>query len=341
MAFHEALIYVDKHYQFFFYFRRPKIFVMKRNLFLLLFAAVALLTSCVDDDNNNNNNGPSEPTGSISANQTLIEGPGTAPVESAWTLPTVSAIRFQGQLSITASNQGTGESLVFLLPDNGEAVYSNNTNDASLGVATWTPASGMNALSSIAPNDPGPTSSMFVQVTTIDTSAKVLSGMFTVLVKNTLDPANYALFEEGVFTDVPYGTEITGEGDVGEGSLTCDVDGEPHVTNTFIATSQSFTNMIIITSASADESTVSLSLPSDVEAGTTLDLGTLTQDYLANYLSADGTAYQAVEGSITITSHDTENNTIQGTFEYGAAQGLLNPAEIQITNGAFEATYTE
>ncbi len=307
----------------------------------MLFVSTAIFfTSCVDDDDDNNS-GPSEPTGSISATQTFVAGPQTEAVESSWSLPTVSAVRFQGQLSITATNQSTGESLVFLLPDNGVAVYSNSSNDPNLGVANWVPSTGMNSLSSIAPNDPGPNSSMTVQVTSIDTSAKVLSGMFTIIVKNPLEPANFAVFEEGQFTDVPYGTEITGTGDVGEGSLSCDIDGEPHVTNTFLATKQDITNMIIITSASADQSTISLSVPSDVESGTTLDLGTLTSEYLANYLSADGIPYQAVEGSITISNHDPDNNSIEGTFEYGVAQGVLGDPEIQITNGVFEATYAE
>lgn len=314
---------------------------MKRKILALLFATALILSACTDD-NNGGGGGPETPTGSITASQTLVTGPQTAPVESDWSLPTVAAVRFQGQLSITASNQSTGESLVFLLPDNGEAVYSNTSQDPNLGLATWVPSTGMNALTTIPTDTLQPVPSMFVQVTTIDTTAKVLSGIFTIVVKNTLNPSNFAAFQEGEFTDVPYGTEITGPGgDVGEGTLTCDVDGEPHVTNTFIAMKQNFTNMIIITSASADESTVSMGIPSDVQSGTSFDLGTLSQDYLANYLSAEGTAYQAIEGSITVTNHDPDNNTIEGTFEYGAAQGLFGDPEIQITNGAFQATYSE
>ncbi len=309
---------------------------------MTILASSLLFVACGDDDGGGNGDGPAETTGTITATRTVIPGENQQPiVDESWTLPFVTATRFQNRINITSIDESTGESLTFLLPDNGQGVYQNNTDDPLAGTVAWVPGEGEISLSSIAPNDPGPESSMVVQITNIDTTAKVLSGNFTTVVKSPMNPANYAIFQEGAFIDVPYSNEIDGGADgFGEGTLTCDVDGEAFEQVTFLANAQPMIDKLNVTAVSADQISIGLTFPIDVESGTTFEFGAFTQEFAASYTYELTDFYSAIDGTMTVTTHNPDENFIEGTFSFdvGTTGGAV---EAEIRNGVFEATYAE
>jgi hypothetical protein len=309
---------------------------MKYLRVLFLSALVALFASCNDDDGGSGGSNDDSNGGTISADLSVFSA--TGQTNNEWSLPTVAANRFMGRITISATNQTTGETFALLLPDNGVGFYLNESFDPEAGLGTWVPSQGENGWSSLG--QPGEDPTFFVEITEIDTAAKTMDGLFTTVVYNTLDSNQLAFFENGVFNDVPYATTIDGGSGLGEGTVTCDIDGTAFVQESIIATGQSFTNLINISATNAADEIISINVPIDTEAGDTYDLSNISQEYFANYTVNLNSFFSALSGNITVTSHDPDANTITGTFEFEAGV-ILQGVEHSITNGTFDVTYAE
>jgi hypothetical protein len=308
---------------------------------LLIFTSFLFLISCNDDDSSGGGSGPSStPTGSISADLGVASATSYDETEG-WSLPNVVAVINLGQISITAINQTTGEIFVILLPDNGVGIYNNNTENAGEGIATYQPVGESVAWTSI-PGPPNSAPTFFVNITAIDTVAKTLDGEFIVRCNSTLNTSNYAIFQNGSFTEVPYSTDLDGGsgGAFGDGDVTATIDGNSWEATDVIASYQGFVDILNITASDDNDASIALNMPVTAEAGDVFDLSTFSQSYSAQYLQSTTSFFSAQSGNITITSHNTSTNEIEGTFEFDA--GIFGqPTAHSITNGAFSVTYTE
>jgi hypothetical protein len=311
-----------------------------KQIFLMFAAAAALtLTSCNDDDGGGGSGGPSTPTGAITADRNYFAGGAADQVQSEWSLPLVSATRIQGIITITGADQASGENIAISIPDNGVGLYQNTGQNAGDGVVLYTIQTGDNSFGSIGNGDPF-NGYCIVEITEIDTAAKTLSGTFSAALTEGFSPGAFVIFENGEFNDVPYTTQVTGGGGLGEGDVSFNLDGEPFVTQTVTSFSNSFAgiNFINIGAFNSNQDALSINIPTATTSGTTLEYGGLAQDQFAGFTFANGTYLTATAGSVTVTTHDVTNKFVEGTFNFELGQ-FLSPPTNSITNGTFAVTY--
>jgi hypothetical protein len=80
-----------------------------------------------------------------------------------------------------------------------------------------------------------------------------------------------------------------------------------------------------------------LSLPDDISPGTYAEDG---DEIILRYQPSFSDFYLTTEGTVTVSAHDTEANTIQGTFSFTSTEAL-GTGVIEITNGSFDVNYIE
>jgi len=299
---------------------------------VLFLASLLIFVSCNDDDDDNGPSTPA-PSGQIEAELTVVNATGQD-TDNEWSLPVVTANRSLGQISITASNGATGESLVITLPDNGVATYTNDTSNPVDGLALYTRSSGTTPWSSIEFSDPDDVQ-FFVQITAIDTAEKTLEGIFFITTFSPDTDTDIAFFNNGALTDVPYDEEIP-TGGTGEGTMSADIDGASFTPGTVIATS-SLGSISVTGTTSMGTTALSLSIPVDAAGGSTYDLGDFLSGATGQYVSGTS-AYLTTSGDLEISAHDPSAKTISGTFSF-EAQDFFGSGNASVTNGTFDVTY--
>jgi hypothetical protein len=299
----------------------------------LVLSSLLVLAACNDDDDDD---GPSTPppSGQISANLQSTSATGVE-TDPDWSLPAVTAeVTFDG-LTITALNSGTGETLTISLPNSVEGVYNNPGNDPDDGFATWRKSSGGTTFSSL---DFGGSNTAFfsVNITSLDTTNMTIEGMFNFGTFNPNDTLEAGFFTQGSFSEVPVDINLnTGSG---EGTVTATVDGNGFTATLVTATLNA--GSISITGTSDDGSTISLTIPGDASAGSSYDPGDLFGGSAATFGSLQGAFLAVVGSTLEVTSHDTNANTITGTFSF-EGEPFFGSGTVNVTNGNFDVTYDE
>lgn len=311
---------------------------MKLKTKLVAILSVLFLVGCNDDDNG----GPStpQPTGTVSASiQSINLNNGEQEQDQDWSLPSVTAeLGFSG-LTITATNSGTGETLTIFLPSISEGFYNNDTENPDLGFATYVASSGADTLSSLNFNAGDTASAVFtVQITSYNDTTQILEGEILALGVYSNDGSLQTYFQAGEFVNVPVSIE---DFDTGGGTLEAEIDGADFSANSsFILAfgSEEFNN-INITGTSDDSRQISLNFPLDAMAGSSYQF-TETGATQANYITNadDGDFFGSDSGTIEVTAHDPDANTVTGTFSFTSNNGV---EPLEVTNGFFDVTYVD
>lgn len=131
--------------------------------------------------------------------------------------------------------------------------------------------------------------------------------------------------EKGVFFEVFFGGETDAQDPANAGSFSARVNDVPFSPITVTAIESG--NSILIAGATASSS-ILIRLPLDVENG---NQPLPENGYQANY-TINATPENAVEGNISIITHDTANKIISGTFAF-------NTENYMISSGQFNVTY--
>ena len=240
-----------------------------------------------------------------------------------WTANETQAIVSGHFIEISAINS-KGESFGIMIEGAAVGTYAANVN-----ILAYTPVGTEYGFWSY--NDDNPTEDTgSVTITSINTQTKTISGTFHF--KGYWSDPDHPLpainFTNGVFT-IPYITQEETT-DV----FTAKVAGTNFVsTDIFTAAIGSGTEeWISIGAEDANANSISVSVRSNLIAGTYSITGNILSDKVqGNYEDANG-EYKAVSGSVTITSITADR--VKGTFKF-----TTNGASFNITEGAFDVEY--
>lgn len=118
--------------------------------------------------------------------------------------------------------------------------------------------------------------------------------------------------------------------------LTCKINGSTWTALTRITTHQAGT--FAITGSSLQSDALNITVLSDSPG--TYPLGTLNYNFSATYspvANNTDSVYQAMNGSLTLSTVDNTNKKISGTFQFNAINVKNNTLDIAVTNGIFES----
>lgn len=174
-----------------------------------------------------------------------------------------------------------------------------------------------------------------IEIVEIDLENETISGTFafTGHSANGLEPLE---FTRGLFTNISFASGLVTSDDTN--TFSAMVDGNNFVQESINAaqTTLSTTSTINIVATKTSLETISLTFDASIVPG----------DYTFEGLSVPIAQYNLSltesnlgEGTFTITSHDTENRRIAGTFSFTASPVLDTGASFEITEGRFDVSY--
>ncbi len=173
-----------------------------------------------------------------------------------------------------------------------------------------------------------------INFTNIDFVKNNVSGTFSFIGENPSNN-NKKAFTNGSFNNVPKDIAV-----LSSNKFTAKVDGFIYEN---ISLSSTLVNLgskelIIISANKSLTETIRISLEADISSGE-YDFGSFTtQTYPTGQYTVNGSSYLA-EGKISITTHDTVNKIISGTFEFNASPAASVSPNFSITEGEFSVSY--
>jgi hypothetical protein len=287
--------------------------------FSLLLAVILIATPGCKKDHDNDSSS-SVNNGSISA---IVDGVNWNAIST-----TISATRMNGHtvlsgkaadstlITITVNQEVAAGSYDLGMTQQGEAVFTVIIQGV---INTWASNSGLSTGGTIT-------------VTSIDTSAKRMTGTFNFTAYNTMLDSTKT-FATGVFTNLKYETSISG---TGNNSFSCKIDGVDFNPN-LISGSASFGTILISASDNGGLRSVGLNFPDNIAVGTYAMDG--STDAGGGYNPNTSTNLHSVSGSLVISSHNTTTKKIVGSFNFVAEPVSGPPPSNNITNGSFTIYY--
>lgn len=171
-----------------------------------------------------------------------------------------------------------------------------------------------------------------LNVTSIDTVNKTISGTFSFRVYRMMDSAQKTI-TEGVFTNISYSTSPPAPS--GTDSFRVKIDGTPFTYN--MLTGFKGFGMLSVSASTGAAPTVGISMPDTVRVGT-YPLSDF--DYIGQYNPTSSTFLSADTGSVTILEHNTVTKRIRGNFHFLANTVFTHqPPNHQLTEGYFSVKY--
>ena len=142
---------------------------------------------------------------------------------------------------------------------------------------------------------------------------------------------------EGTFTDEIGTGSNTGSGSTtGNTSFFAKVDGVEFAEQNLMGTKAS--GMLAIMASRTDGTQIVISMPDTVTPGTyNFDLATYVGQYSKTSPSVMVT--RADSGSVTISSHDTANKKVVGTFNFVSSPIGATTPQHNVSDGSFSVTY--
>ena len=248
-----------------------------------------------------------------------------------WVATLAQASRQNGFLAI--GGQGGGKQIIISLQDSGVHHYTLDQvslqagayTDSSVTVIAFTTNSGATAAQSGGS----------VDVTSIDTANKKVSGTFRFLVYRPIDSTSRTI-SEGSFTNISYSTTLPPPSSTD--TFKVKIDGVDFISAAITGVRIPVTNQITLTgSDQTGVKSVSVLVPDNVTPGT-YPLTTIGGTYSGLY-NKDATTYLASDlGSLTILEHNVSTKRIRGNFNFHATQ-FLGTAQALLTAGYFAITY--
>ncbi len=299
---------------------------MKRNNVLIItgFCASLLLTmyGCKKDSNNSpSNTTPPATTASMTA---LVDG-------VAWTS---LSNRAAGSIVNNTSNlTGVASDSTVITMTVTENVTLNGTYD--LGPASGNAGVFSPSTAGTAPawsSNAHPLSNGLLTITSMDTVNKKMGGTFSYKAWRATDNT-FKEITQGVFTNVPYITSLSGGGN---NTFTIKIDNVTFTPALITGTANNGTLNIIATDSQGIKS-VGLGMPDNVSPGTysMTPFGT----YYGQYNASASVFTMSASGSLVITSHNTTTNVISGTCAFVSEPLTGGPPTYNLTNGSFTINY--
>ena len=250
-----------------------------------------------------------------------------------WESTSAAAVIGNGMINVTGQITSTGETITLTLQGTSATTY--NLVVSGQHAAAYVPETGSS--SSYTSNYSG--GSGAVTVTEINTSAHTVTGVFNFTGVKALD-GSVVEITNGYFTDIPYTEEVNQTFD---NIFTAKVDGVTF-NPTLISGSLSMGKIAIVGSENGSFPSIGIYVPDNVAAGTYSFSPYGSYNALYNAGSSTNQMYSAASGSggtVTITSHNTTDNIIIGTFAFTATPNVGSTATDShaITNGTFEIKY--
>lgn len=118
--------------------------------------------------------------------------------------------------------------------------------------------------------------------------------------------------------------------------LSCKINGSTWTALTRVTTHQAGT--FAITGSSLQSDAINITILNDSPG--TYALGTLNYNFSATFspvANNTDSVYQAMNGSLTLSTVDNTNNRISGTFQFNAINVKNNTLDISVTDGVFES----
>ena len=250
-----------------------------------------------------------------------------------WVASVSSATRLNGLISLVGA--GSGKQIAITLQDSG--VHHYTLDQTSLQVAAYSDsASGsIYAFTTNQGNSlvqPGGS----IDITSIDTANKKISGAFRFTVYRAVDSAQRTI-SEGSFTNITYATNIGTGAPTDSFMVKIDsIDFTPFSIHGIHLTASS--QITVVGSDQAGVKSVSLFVPESVVPGT-FPITTVGGTYSGLYNKDAATYLPSDSGSVTILEHNISTNRIRGNFNFHAKQFPTGSAQAQLTVGYFAVTY--
>ncbi|MBI3134529.1 MAG: hypothetical protein HYZ14_07600 [Bacteroidetes bacterium] len=288
---------------------------MKSKIELAAIAAALLLGACSPD--------PEPISGILNCN---LDG-------DYWESTAASAVISNGVTNITGQITSSGQTITMTLQGTTATTYTLTAGGTH--AAAYVPdQSGSAAYTSNATGGSGN-----VTITEINTSSHTMSGIFDFVGARPSDGTEIEI-TDGIFTDIPYTEEVT---QTFNNTFTAKVDGATF--NPTIIYGQLYSGKISITgSENGSFPSIGLSVPSSVTPGTYSLSPYGSYNGLYNVANNANSMYSAASGSggtVTITAHNTTDDTIEGTFQFTASPNIGSTAtnSYAITEGTFAVEY--
>ena len=246
------------------------------------------------------------------------------------------AYRIAGQISISGLSSA-GRLLTMTLTDSG--VHRYTLNSTTLNAAAWVDSTlaDRNAFTSNQSDDLSIAGGE-VNITSINESAKTISGTFTYNLYRMLDDKKLTV-TSGSFTNLPYLTELPAT--PASDTIRLKVDGASFVPDINYGLSVDMLQQLNISGTTTTGSrSIGISMPQDILAGSYqfeglggVAIGVYNPDL-------DGTnARYSESGTLVILEHNLTTKRLRGTFVFHGANLLDNTKSSEITDGYFSVKY--
>ena len=300
----------------------------KYKTLLLILSCFAIFTACEKEYSVENG----VPGGGIGGGGQPTPGTFRAKIDGVqWSANRIkSATKMAGVIAITGTNSD-GKMILLRVADSGVHNYT-ITNTSTTNIGTFTD-------SSIAPVAALTTNQWFtdstygtMNITTIDSVRKTMSGTFKINVFRSLDGIKRNI-TEGVFTDISYGVALPPPSS--SDSFTVKVDGTEFIETSFTGiSSMGYINFVANNAAGA---TVGITLSDAITPGTYPM--SIAGDAYGQYNPNSSTFLISNPGTLTILEHNTTTHRIRATFSFTAASVLGGGTPVQMTAGYLSGSY--
>lgn len=241
-----------------------------------------------------------------------------------------------GGVIVITGNDNAGKRIILRVADSGVHQYSFNRESMD-NVAAYMESRSANS-NAFATNQ-FETGDIYgtLNITSIDTATKKMSGVFSVRVRRMMDNAEKTI-TEGVFNNLSYATQPPAPS--GTDTFRVKINGTPFTYNLLSAV-KTF-GMIGISAADANgpmaTPSVGVTVPDVVVPGRyEFDIF----QYVGQYNPNASTYMTADTGSVTILEHNLTTKRIRGTFQFLADTAFSGPpaSNILLTDGYFSVKY--
>lgn len=250
-----------------------------------------------------------------------------------WSLPSVSLIRTNGDLVLSATNNATGETFFMRVPDNGVGYYSNVTDNNDQGYAGWSEST--NSLFLYSNALPEGTSGNFVlDIQSINTSSNTARGAFFTEVYNPSNGNDNVFFQNGRFSNVPV-IELADSDEITENRVSFKLGGINFNPVSIEVTQIEAGTDVIISATDATASTLEFTLPLSALNEDTFEVDAGEIDVW--FEQPPDNSFEGISGTLVVEEHNQGAETIKGTFEFAVGQnGMTN---YSLTEGSFQILY--
>lgn len=247
-----------------------------------------------------------------------------------------AAARMQGLINITGVSTDK-KTITITLTDSG--VHRYILSDVTMNAAGHLDSTEANGFTYATNQGVYPTQAGGeVNITSIDTAKKTISGTFAFKVFREMDGAGKTI-TAGSFTNLTYSTTLPPSS--AKDTFRVKIDGTAWTPASITGVAVPLMNQIAVNATTSNASkTVGLVFPADITPGSyTLDLFGATYIGLYNPDTDPNHSKGSVSGTLQILEHNTATRRVRGNFNFRGEE-LLNPQNFaNITEGYFSVTY--